>query len=101
MKTQDINESPGSHRDMRILKEEKWLLTAVVLFRIKVRAGQYWVSMVYVDSNDPFRFIVRVIDHYPSRQKAERFASIFQRGIRRDPRGTYKIDVDAFRICSN
>ncbi len=86
---------------MCILREEKWLLTAVVLFHIKARLGRYWVSMVYVDSNDPFRFIVRVIDHYPSRQKAEQYARILQRGIRRDPRGTYKIDVDAFHICSN
>ena len=86
---------------MQILRQDQWLQNSVVLSRIEARAGRFWVLMIFVDSANPFRLIIRAIDHYPNQQKAEFFANILKRGIRRDPRGTLKLDFDAFRICAN
>lgn len=91
----------GTYADLYFLDEDRWLSNTAVLYDISLQAGRYWVKMIYIAHDNLFRFRIRQIDHYPSLLKAQQFAQIFLRGIRRDPRGTFKIDTDAFDLCSN
>ena len=94
-------ESIGKQADLRFLYQDSWLQETVVQYSIECRKGRYWISMIYIDAQNPFRFLIRTINHYSSFSKAQLAALFFQRGIRRDPRGTLKINSDAFDICSN
>ena len=68
-----------------------WLNDSVVEHRIHEANGRWYVTMVFINSEDPNQLLLRPIDNYPSKQKAELFAGIFQRQIRRDPRGNNKL----------
>lgn len=91
----------GTQADLRFLSEDRWLSKAAVRYEIFPQSGRYWVNMIYIAHDNPFHFRIRPIDHYPSLIKAQQFAQIFLRGIRRDPRGTFKTDTDAFDLCCN
>lgn len=95
------NEHPGRAEDLRILQEEEWLLQAVVEYNIRERKGRFWIVLLYIDSRYPMNLRLRWIDHHPSLRRAEQFAQILQRGVRRDPRGTVKLSLDAFNLCLN
>ena len=91
----------GEKADLSLLEQDEWLLNSAVLYQISERKGRFWIIMLYVDYKNPLRFRIRWIDHYPSIRRAEQFAKILQRGIRKDPRGTFKINLDAFNLCLN
>lgn len=71
--------------------EHAWLNDCVVEYRIHEAKGRWHVSMVFINSEDHNQLLIRPIDDYPTKQKAELFAGIFQRQISRDPRGTPKL----------
>ena len=96
-----VPQQRGTYSDLQFLQEDRWLSKAAVSYDIFPHAGRYWVNMIYIAHDNPYRFRIRQIDHYPSLLKAQQFAQIFLRGIRRDPRGTFKTDTNAFDLCSN
>ena len=91
----------GTEADLQCLQSEGWLLNAVVQYKVTERKSRFWVSLIYVDSQNPFYIRIRQIDHYPTLKKAEQFAQLMQRGASRDPRGTFKLNTNAFYICAN
>ena len=97
----DSPESSGLAIDLIFLDEEKWLLNTEVRYRIWRRNGMWELSMIYISITDPLKFICRVIDSYNSETKANTFASIMQRGIGKDVRGTLKTNRDALNFCDN
>ena len=96
-----ISGRQGQLSDLGCLQEEAWLLDAAVRYHIALRRGRYWVSLVYIDTGNPFRIRIRQIDHYPTLRKAEQYAELLKRGVQRDQRGTLKVNTDAFDICNN
>ncbi|MEM1318879.1 MAG: hypothetical protein AAGG75_01415 [Bacteroidota bacterium] len=94
-------EGLGTRADMKVLVHDKWLINTEVRYDLKKRYGQWHLTMIYIAVNNPLQFICRNIDTYPSEKKAQLYAQIFLRGIRKDARGTLKTNQDAFNFCDN
>lgn len=94
-------ETCGKASDFFLLENERWIMDTEVKYLIQEVRGRWFVSMLFISLYDPMHMLLRKIDHYHSRQKAETFASIFQRGIRKDARGTLKRNDYAYHICLN
>ena len=94
-------ERKGFSTDMDFLSDEEWIRDSEVIYQIREKKGRWHVSMLFFSIYAPMRIIVRQIDHYHSRKRAETFANIFQRGIRKDARGTLKRKDYAYHICKN
>ncbi|MEO1516933.1 MAG: hypothetical protein AAFV95_18060 [Bacteroidota bacterium] len=91
----------GTQEDFALLKEDRWLMDTEVKYQLLERRGLWHLTMIYVAVDNPLKFICRKIDTYNSEKKAKTFASILQRGIRKDARGTLKTNQDAIHICDN
>lgn len=91
----------GETEDFQLLKEDRWLMNTEVQYQLLERSGLWHLTMIYIAIDNPLKFICRKIDTYNSEKKAKTFASILQRGIRKDARGTLKTDRNAFNICDN
>lgn len=77
----------GNKKDLDFLsKDVDWLKSCIVSHEIKEEKGRFWVVMIFTDANDPLRKLIRPINDYPSRAKAEWHANILQRQISADPR---------------
>ncbi|MEO0470771.1 MAG: hypothetical protein AAF206_14180 [Bacteroidota bacterium] len=94
-------EACGDEADLTLLLDEQWMQETEVSYLIQEMAGRWHVSMIFISIHEPLKIVVRRIDHYHSKKKAEQFAQIFQRGIRKDPRGTLKRKQDDYHICLN
>lgn len=94
-------EKPGNSTDMKLLKEDAWLIDTEVRYHLQEKNSQWHLTMIFISIHNPLNFICRPIDTYPSEKKALTFSKILQRGIRKDARGTQKINKNAFRICDN
>lgn len=91
----------GTADDFKILKEDRWLMNTEVRYQLLEKNGLWYLTMIYVAIDDPLTFMCREIDVYNSERKAKTYASILQRGIRKDARGTLKTNQHAIRICDN
>lgn len=91
----------GDIGDLKLLREDKWLMDTEVKYILKEKNGLWFLTMIYISIQNPFRFICKKIDVYNSEKKAKTFAKILQRGIRKDARGTLKTNQNAFNICQN
>ncbi|RMF01665.1 MAG: hypothetical protein D6772_04470, partial [Bacteroidetes bacterium] len=88
-------------QDLSFLREERWLQRAHVCLYLRLRANHYWVVLTYADSTQPLRVRLRYINDYPSLTKARQFGEVFVKNVGRDPRGTLKINTDAFDLRYN
>lgn len=91
----------GKPEDFRLLKEDKWLMNTEVQYQLLERKGLWHLTMIYIAIENPLKLICRKIDTYNSEKKAKTFASILQRGIRKDARGTLKTNRDVIHFCDN
>lgn len=91
----------GNKKDLMIFSENLWLHNTEIRYLIDCKKGRWYLSIIYVDIHNPLRLICHYLDHYDTLKKAETYAKIFQRGIRKDARGTLKLDENAYNICNN
>ena len=91
----------GQAEDFGFLDQEGWTLDSEVQYRLLPWRGRWHVFMLFFALQPPLKLIVRRLDHYPSQGRAETFAQIFQRGIRKDARGTLKRNAHAYHICTH
>lgn len=91
----------GNKNDLLFLKNDAWLKDTEVRYRIVQTHSRWFLSMIFVWIDNPYRFLCRKIDSYETAKKAEMYAQLFQRGIRKDARGTLKTNENAFNICNN
>ncbi len=98
---QHTPEIPGEDQDMKILREDKWLMNTEVRYQLVERRSQWHLTMIYIAIDNPLKLICRKIDTYNSEKKAKTFAEIMMRGIRKDARGTLKTNRDGFHFCDN
>ncbi len=94
-------ESRGTTVDLDLLRNSDWMANTEVKYLIQAMRGRWHVWIVFFSIDEFMKLIVRRIDHYPSAAKAETFAQIFQRGIRKDARGTLNRKNYAYHICNN
>ena len=95
------SETVGKPEDLKLLTEDKWLMNTEVKYHLQEKRSLWYLTMIYVSTNNPLKFICRKIDTYNSEKKAKTFAKILQRGIRKDARGTLKTNRNAFNFCDN
>lgn len=94
-------ETLGTPQDVSFLWDESWTKDTEVCYTIVPRKGRWHVDILFFHVKDPFILLIRPIDHYPSFRRAETFAKIFQRGIRKDVRGTQKRNTHGYDFCDN
>ena len=94
-------ETTGNKKDLKLLIKDQWLLNTEVKYLLHKKKGLWHLTMIYIAIENPLKFICRKIDQYHSKKKAELFALILQRNIRKDTRGTLKSNPNAFNFCNN
>ena len=95
------DEVAGKPIDLKLLVDDKWLMNTEVCYWIQEQNSLWHLSMLYISTDNPFKFICKKIDTYNSEKKAITFAKILQRGIGKDARGTLKTNRNAFNFCNN
>ena len=91
----------GQSSDLELLYQDPWLMDTEVQYNLHYQKGMWHLTMIFIAIENPFKLICRKIDTYASKKKATIYASILQRGIRKDARGTLKTNQNAFNICDN
>lgn len=85
-------------------KEEEnnnWLMDAEVQYRITPVRGRWEVSLVFINTKNPRQVLVQTIGDYRSQRLAEISGKYMQQTAAKDPRGTQKVDKDAYDINNN
>ncbi len=91
----------GDGRDLKFLYEDIWLKNSEVRSVIILHKGRWHVFMVFIAVKNPFCFLRREIENYPTEQKATIYAEFFRRSSMKDVRGTLKTNENALNICHN
>ena len=63
--------------------------------------GRWEVSLIFINTQDPNEVLVQVIGDYRSERLAEIYGRNIQQTAAKDPRGTQKVDKDAYDINNN
>ena len=87
--------SPKSNQD------DAWLLDSEVQSKVEKVKGQWQVSLVFIDTKDPTRILIREIASYRSENLAKISAKYMQQTAARDPRGTQKVNKDDYNFNIN
>lgn len=96
-----INTELGTDADLKVLTDESWLNNAQVSYHIEHKKGRWHLSMLFIHQKNPLKLRIRYLENYSTETQATRYAKLFQRGIQRDARGTFKTNYDAFNFCKN
>lgn len=80
---------------------EDWLMDAEVKYRVTPLKGRWEVALIFINTNDPKEVMVRTIGTYRTERLAEIYGRSMQQTAAKDPRGTQKVDKDAYDINDN
>ncbi|NBC03057.1 MAG: hypothetical protein GVY20_05055 [Bacteroidetes bacterium] len=80
---------------------DNWLLDAAVQFQVKEITGRWEVSLIFIDTKDPNRFLIKKIGSYKSKSLAEIAGKGMQRSAAKDSRGTREIREHDHLINNN
>ena len=81
--------------------KNNWLLDAEVQYRVTPVKGRWEVSLLFINTKDPNQVLIQTIGDYRTQRLAEIYGSNMQRTAAKDPRGTQKIDKNAYDINNN
>ena len=101
LNNQHFTEKPGVNSDMAFLSDDWWLRDTAVMENIVKRKGMWEIQLVFAHYQEPQKLIKRVIARYASKQKAELNAWYMKRLAAKDQRGTLKVNLDNFGLCSS
>ena len=82
-------------------KSDKWLLDAEVQSKVEYVKGRWLVSLIFIDTKDPNRLLIREIGDYRSERLAEIAALNMKNTAAKDMRGTQKVNKDAYNFNKN
>ncbi len=82
-------------------KVYKWLLDAEVQSKVEYVKGRWLVSLIFIDTKDPNRLLIREIGDYRSERLAEIAALNMKNTAAKDMRGTQKVNKDAYNFNNN
>lgn len=78
-----------------------WLLDAEVQYEVKPVDGRWEVSLVFINTRDPNQILIQTIGDYRTKRLAEIYGRNMQQTAAKDPRGTQKVNKDAYDINNN
>lgn len=78
-----------------------WLIDAEEQYKVTPVKGRWEVSLIFINTQDPNEVLVQVIGDYRSERLAEIYGRNIQQTAAKDPRGTQKVDKDAYDINNN
>lgn len=78
-----------------------WLMDAEVQYKVAPVKGRWEVSLIFINTHDPNEVLVQVIGDYRSERLAEIYGRNMQQTAAKDPRGTQKVDKNAYDINNN
>ena len=82
-------------------QKNDWLLDAEVQYKVTPVKGRWEVSLLFINTKNPNQVLVQTIGHYRSKRLAEIYGRNMQQTAATDPRGTQKVDKDAYDINNN
>jgi hypothetical protein len=82
-------------------QDDAWLLDSEVQSKVEKVKGQWQVSLVFIDTKNPTRFLIREIASYRSEKLANISAKYMEQTAARDPRGTQKVNKDDYNFNIN
>ncbi len=91
----------GYFTDLTFLHDDWWLRDTAVIENIVKREGMWEIQLVFAHYQEPQKLIKRVISRYTCKHKAELNAWYMRRLAAKDQRGTLKVDLKDFSVCSN
>jgi len=94
-------EKPGSDNDMEFLTDDWWLRDTAVIENIVKKDGMWEIHLVFAHYLTPQKLIKRIITRHTCKSKAELSAWYMRRLAAKDQRGTLKINIDDFELCSS
>jgi hypothetical protein len=101
LNNQHFIEKPGHQMDMNFLSDDWWLRDTAVIENIVKRNGMWEIHLVFAHHLEPQKLIKRVISRYACKNKAEMSAFYMRRLAAKDQRGTLKVNLDDFGLCSS
>ncbi|MEM8528870.1 MAG: hypothetical protein AAGG68_29815 [Bacteroidota bacterium] len=101
LNNQHFTEKAGDSIDMAFLADDWWLRDTAVIENIVKREGMWEIHLVFAHYLEPQKLIKRVISRYTSKNKAELNAWYMRRLAAKDQRGTLKVSLKDFDLCSN
>mgnify|MGYP001057354070 CR=1 FL=1 len=78
-----------------------WLINSEVKYRVSPVKGRWEVSLIFINTKDPREVLVKKIGDYRTERLAEIYGRHMQQTAAKDPRGTQKVDNDAYDINNN
>ncbi|MFK7814266.1 MAG: hypothetical protein AB8B59_17340 [Maribacter sp.] len=82
-------------------QESEWLLDAEVQYKVTPVKGRWEVSLIFINTKDPNQVLIQTIGDYRTERLAEIYGRSMQQTAAKDPRGTQKVDKDAYDINNN
>jgi len=82
-------------------QKSDWLLDAEVQYKVTPVKGRWEVSLIFINTKDPNQVLIQTIGDYRTERLAEIYGISMQQTAAKDPRGTQKVDKDAYDINNN
>ncbi|CAG2534508.1 MULTISPECIES: hypothetical protein [Maribacter] len=82
-------------------QKNNWLLDSEVQYKVTPVKGRWEVSLIFINTKDPNQVLIKTIGDYRSERLAEIYGRSMQQTAAKDPRGSQKVDKDAYNINNN
>lgn len=82
-------------------QKSEWLLDAEVQYKVTPVKGRWEVSLIFINTKNPNQVLIQTIGDYRTERLAEIYGRSMQQTAAKDPRGTQKVDKDAYDINNN
>lgn len=66
-------EYQGKNVDLNLLKEEQWLGQTIVGYLVEPQSENWQISLVFVSSETPLKFMIRKLEKAPTLEKAQQY----------------------------
>lgn len=86
---------------MMAKQKNDWLIDAEVQYKVTPVKGRWEVSLLFINTKDPNQVLVQTIGDYRTERLAEIYGRSMQQTAAKDPRGTQKVNKDAYDIDNN
>ena len=76
-------------------------MDAEVQYKVTPTKGRWEVSLIFINIKDPSQILIQNIGDYRSERLAEIYGKHMQQTAAKDPRGTQKVNKNAYNINNN
>lgn len=101
LNNQHFIDKVGLPIDCKFLYQDQWLRDTAVIEQVVKRNGMWEIHLIFAHYQNPNLLIKRVITKVSNLKKAEQQGHYMKRLAAKDQRGTLKISLADFNLCSN